>query len=62
MKLDLIVVALAALGFVVLILCSKVLRTMFRESILRPKATCDIHVGRKHVVVVRHDQGEEKGA
>ena len=62
MKLDLIVVALAAIGFVVLILCSKVLRTMFRESILRPKASCDIHVGHKHVRVVRHHKGAGKEA
>ena len=60
MKREFLVLFVAMVVFIVLILSSKVLRTMIRESVLRPKQPCDIHVGERRVVVVHHDGKGEK--
>lgn len=58
MKSELLILAAAAFVFVVLVLSSKVLRTVLRESVMRPKEHCDIHVGGNRVVVVHRDKSD----
>jgi hypothetical protein len=60
MKREFLVLVVAMVAFIVLILSSKVLRTIIREAVLRPKQPCDIHVGGRRVMVVHHDDKGEK--
>lgn len=62
MKRELLLLLVPPIVFVVLILSSKVLRTVIRESVLRPKKGCDIHVGGNKVVVVPRDEPSQEEA
>jgi hypothetical protein len=62
MQRELLVLVVPAVVLAVLVLSSKVLRTVIRESILRPKQHCNIHVGGDRVTVVRHNESDAKEA
>jgi hypothetical protein len=62
MKRELLMLIVPIIVFVVLILSSKVMRTMIREAVLRPKEPCNIHVSKDKGIVVAHGERDSKEA